>query len=411
MNRYLVYTPPAAGHVFPLVPGLLRLRERGHAVHVRTGPDLVERLRAAGLDAEPVDERITASVRRPGGPDGVDGMGDLLARGAWEAEDLRRAVADVAPTALLVDTNTYGAATAAQTTGLPWAITVPSILAMRGRGIPPYGIGLAPRTGPLGALRDAILWKAVERAFAKGMLPGLNALRTTAGLPALDSPLGYYRLPDRLIVLTGAPLEYPRTDLPAHVRMVGGQVWDPPAPTPDWLLEPGDPWVLVTCSTHYQGDEDLAAQAVEALRDRPVRVLVTLADAYASHRLPAAGNVRVERFVPHGPVLARAAAVVCPSGMGIVTKAVAAGVPVVAVPWGRDQPEVARRVQQAGTGVILPAKRLTPARLAAAVDTALGLRDRARAVAAGIDPAQAAERFADAAEEIAVQRPQPAPTA
>ncbi|MEV0562347.1 nucleotide disphospho-sugar-binding domain-containing protein [Dactylosporangium sp. NPDC050588] len=107
-------------------------------------------------------------------------------------------------------------------------------------------------------------------------------------------------------------------------------------------------------------------------------------------------------------MLRRAAAVVCPAGMGIVTKAVAAGVPVVAVPWGRDQPEVARRVQQAGTGVILPAKRLTAARLAAAVDTALGLRDRARAVAAGIDPARAAERFADAAEEVAVRSPQPA---
>ncbi|MEV0132409.1 nucleotide disphospho-sugar-binding domain-containing protein [Dactylosporangium sp. NPDC050688] len=411
MNKYLVYTPPAAGHVFPLVPGLLRLRERGHAVHVRTAPELVERLRAAGLDAEPVDGRITSSVRRPGGRDGVDGMEDLLARGAWEAEDLRRAVAEVAPTALLVDTNTYGAATAAETTGLPWAITVPSILAMRGKGIPPYGIGLAPKAGPLGAVRDAVLWKLVERAFARTMLPGLNALRAAAGLPVLDSPLGYYRLPDRLIVLTGAPLEYPRTDLPAHVRMVGGQVWDPPAGTPDWLLAPGDPWVLVTCSTHYQGDEDLAARAVEALRDKPVRVLVTLADAYDSHRLPAAPNVRMERFVPHGPVLARAAAVVCPAGMGIVTKAVAAGVPVVAVPWGRDQPEVARRVQQAGTGVVVPPKRLTAARLAAAVDTALALRDRARTVAAGIDPGRAAERFADAAEEIAVRRPQPAPTA
>ncbi|MFF5233463.1 nucleotide disphospho-sugar-binding domain-containing protein [Dactylosporangium sp. NPDC000521] len=408
MNRYLVYTPPAAGHVFPLVPGLLRLRERGYAVHVRTAPELVDRLRAEGLDAEPVDERITASVRRPGGPDGVDGMADLFARGAWEAEDLRRAVAEVAPTALLVDTNTYGAATAAQATGLPWAITVPSILAMQGKGIPPYGIGLAPKRGPLGAVRDAMLWKVVERVFGKNMLPGLNTLRVAEGLPVLRSPLEYYRLPDRLIVLTGAPLEYPRTDLPAHVRMVGGQVWDPPASTPDWLLEPGDPWVLVTCSTHYLGDEDLAVKAVEALRDKPVRVLVTLADAYASRTLPTAANVRVERFVPHGPVLRHAAAVVCPAGMGIVTKAVAAGVPVVAVPWGRDQPEVARRVQQAGTGVILPAKRLTSARLAAAVDTALGLRDRARTVAAGVDPARAAERFADAAEEVAVQRPQPA---
>jgi UDP:flavonoid glycosyltransferase YjiC (YdhE family) len=206
-----------------------------------------------------------------------------------------------------------------------------------------------------------------------------------------------------VLVLTGAPLEYPRVDLPAHVRLVGGQVWDPPAEAPAWLTAPGDPWVLVTCSTHYQADEALAVAAVEALRDEPVRVLLTLADAYDAAPLPPRlpANVRVERFVPHGPVLARAAAVVCPSGMGIVTKAVAAGVPVVAVPFGRDQPEVARRLAQAGTGVVLPAKRLDPTRLRAAVRAALALRPRARSVAASLPSAAvAAEQFADAASEL-----------
>ena len=47
------------------------------------------------------------------------------------------------------------------------------------------------------------------------------------------------------------------------------------------------------------------------------------------------------RFVPHGAVLPRAAAVVTHAGMGIVGKAAYAGVPIVAVPFGRDQPEIA----------------------------------------------------------------------
>nr|BFE57158.1 glycosyltransferase [Dactylosporangium thailandense] len=398
MSRFLVYTPPAAGHVFPLVPGLLRLRDRGHHVHVRTGARLVADLRAAGLDATPADPRIDASVKRSGSG---DEMADLFARGAWEIEDLRGAIAGHAPDALLVDTNTFGAATLAQTSGRPWAITVPSVLGLKGKGIPPYSLGLAPGRGPVAAVRDAVLWKVVERVYGRMLLPGLNPLRTALGLPALASPLDYHQQPDRVIGLTGAPLEYPRTDLPAHVRLVGGTTWDPPAEAPTWLTEPGDPWVLVTCSTHYQADEALAVRAVEALRTSPVRVLVTLADAYDNVSLPAADNVRVERFVPHGPVLARAAAVVCPSGMGIVTKAVAAGVPVVAVPFGRDQPEVARRVQQAGTGVILPHKRLTADRLRAAVTAAMALRGRARAVAATLDPSAAADAFADAAEELA----------
>ena len=100
----------------------------------------------------------------------------------------------------------------------------------------------------------------------------------------------------------------------------------------------------MTCSTDYQGDEELARVAVEALRDEPVRVLLTLADAFDGVDLPTADNVRVERFVPHGHVLPHAAAVVCHGGMGIVTKAASAGVPTVVVPFGRDQPEIARRV-------------------------------------------------------------------
>src|SRR5256885_1695183 len=36
MARYLVYTSPARGHVYPLVPTLEELRRRGHEVAVRT---------------------------------------------------------------------------------------------------------------------------------------------------------------------------------------------------------------------------------------------------------------------------------------------------------------------------------------------------------------------------------------
>ena len=190
--------------------------------------------------------------------------------------DLDRAIEEVRPDVLLIDTNTYGAAVAAQRSGLPWAITLPSLVPLPGSLIPPYGLGMAPMSGPLGWLRDRLLWKVVERVYGKAMLPRLNQMRTGVGLPALRSPLDHFRSADRLIVLTGEPLEYPRTDLPPSVRLVGAQLWDPPAATPDWLLEPGDPWVLVTCSTDYQGDEALAIAAVEALKDEPVRVVLTL---------------------------------------------------------------------------------------------------------------------------------------
>ena len=175
------------------------------------------------------------------------------------------------------------------------------------------------------------------------------------------------------------------------MRFTGAQLWDPPADRdPAWLDEPGDPWVLVTTSTEYQADEQLARVAVEALRDEPVRVLLTLADAYDAARIAPAGNVRVERFVPHGPVLERAAAVVCHSGMGIVQKAIAAGVPIAAVPFGRDQPEVARP-RDRGRRRRAAAHQAPDAR-AAARHGARGARDApaGRAAAAACAPAVAA---------------------
>jgi UDP:flavonoid glycosyltransferase YjiC (YdhE family) len=69
--------------------------------------------------------------------------------------------------------------------------------------------------------------------------------------------------------------------------------------------------------------------------------------------------------------------------MGVTQKALAAGVPVVAVPFGRDQLEVARRVDVAGAGVRLPRARLSPDTLRTAVATAIGRRHGALAVAEG----------------------------
>ena len=229
-----------------------------------------------------------------------------MARGWHDEPDLAAQIKDLGPDLLLVDVNAYGARTVAETSGLPWATLLPSVVPVPGEGIPPYGVGLKPARGPLGAVRDRVGWKVVERMFGKAMLPGLNALRVDHGLPPLRSPLTIFEPPYQIIATTAEPLEYPRTDLPANVHLVGAQPWDVPSERPGvprrapWRFYP---WVLVTCSTEYQGDDELARAAVEALAAEPVRVLVTMADAFDSARIPTAANVRVERFVPHGHVV------------------------------------------------------------------------------------------------------------
>ena len=119
----------------------------------------VEQLRAAGLDAEPLDPRIAAvPVSDYEAKEGRErlhkGLHDLLARGPYERADLERAIDAFRPDVLIVDTNAYGGAVAAEASGLPWALSFPSLIPFPGKGIPPYGLGLAPMRGPLGRLRD-----------------------------------------------------------------------------------------------------------------------------------------------------------------------------------------------------------------------------------------------------------------
>jgi UDP:flavonoid glycosyltransferase YjiC (YdhE family) len=86
--------------------------------------------------------------------------------------------------------------------------------------------------------------------------------------------------------------------------------------------------------------------------------------------------------------------------MGIVTRSACAGVPMVVVPFGRDQPEVARRVVESGAGIQLKPKELTAERLRESVHTALAMKADAERVARRLDPNGAPARFADAAESL-----------
>ncbi len=115
-------------------------------------------------------------------------------------------------------------------------------------------------------------------------------------------------------------------------------------------------------------------------------------------RLHPPANARLERFVPHGAVLDWAVCAITHGGMGATQKALARGVPVCAVPFGRDQLEVARRVEVAGAGTRLPASRLRPDRLRVKVREAMAKTEGAKRVAEGFAAAGGPMAAADAFE-------------
>ena len=416
MARLLAYTSPTAGHVYPIVGTLLELLRRGHEVHVRTQQADVGRLGALGLDAAPVDPALeeiefddwraktqAAGMRR------IVELYEEFAR--LEVPDVQRAIHAVRPDAVIMDVQAEGGLYATEASRLPWAIYCPYPPPIRSVDAPAHGLGLRPPRGPLGRARDRLLRAYADRELAPH-LARRNEMRRALGLPALARYDDQWLAADRFVAFTAEPYEYPRRDWPASVRLVGPGTWDPPAETPAWLEDEARPLVLVSSSTAYQNDERLIAVALEGLAAEPVAVVATTAANDPSAFAPPA-NARVEAFLPHGPIMARAACVVTHGGQGTTQKALAAGVPVCAVPFCRDQFDVARRVELAGAGVRLHHKRLTPHRLRAAVREAIGKRAGAERVAAAFAAAGGSAAAADQVEELLPQagRPKPAPLA
>jgi hypothetical protein len=221
------------------------------------------------------------------------------------------------------------------------------------------------------------------------MLPALHQVRADVGARPVGSAEEFLRGAPLMLVVGGEPFEYPHRDWGDSVQMIGACSFEPaPASVPDWLGAIDRPIVLASTSSERQGDVDLALTAMRALADDPVHVVATF-PAGVPEGLRAPANATVREFAPHRMVLQRAVCAVTHGGMGATLKALACGVPVCAVPYGRDQFEVARRVEVAGCGTRLPGKKLTVDRLRVKVHEAMTMTaGRAASPTASMPPGE-----------------------
>jgi UDP:flavonoid glycosyltransferase YjiC (YdhE family) len=373
MTKYLAYTSPARGHLYPITPTLLELASRGHDVHVRTLASEIEALQALGLHATSIPQAIedlplpdwqASSLEESL----ISTMETFVSRAAHEIPDLRAAISDVDPDVLIVDTTTLGANTVAELSGLPWAQWLPFFYG-------PLPFSLPPSMDAIGRIRA---------------MAGAD--------PLVDHDHFWSRAP-ALLYLTAEPLVPPEPPLPANFRMVGPGLWDPTSNTPAWLDEVAEPIVLVTVSSEYQLDSILIGATLEALAEEDVRVVVsTVVHDPSSFTVPK--NAIVQRFVPHRPVIERAACVVCHGGMGITQKALAAGVPLFVAPGMRDQSMVAQRVTEIGAGTMRSLTDLDGRVARDAIREAMTMTEGARRAAEGFALAGGPSSAADTLEGL-----------
>lgn len=396
MSKVLIYTSPARGHLYPMMDVALELREAGHRVVVQTLADERRNVEAAGIEHRPIAAAIEAErltdyqATNPLGQIRA-AFGSWLARSPHEVDDLRASTETLAPDLLLVDANTWGAAAFAEAQARPWAMFLPYALPVPSPDAPAFGPGFAPPRGGLDRLRDRIVWSTMFTAV-RGPMRGLNELRAALGVPPLRGYPDLFGRADAMLYRTAEPFEYPRRSWPANLHAIGPGTWAPPGEAPDWLGDLPRPRTLVSVSTELQEDGAIVRTALEALEDEPGSVVVTTSALDPARFEAPHDRVRIARFLPHAAVVPEVDVVVTHGGMGTVQRALAAGVLVCVVPWGRDQSESARRAEVSGAGVMLQKGKLTPERLRAAVREARRRAPAARRVAEGFRDAGGAPR-------------------
>ena len=266
------------------------------------------------------------------------------------AGELRREAADVA----VVDTMIPSAMFGAEVAGVRVVIVMHGPYMIPRADVPPLGTGLMPAKGPLGRLRDRSAAAVALAVFRSGM-PALNRARAEAGLPPVRDLPDLMGRADRVLVCSSPSYDFGSGSVPANVRYVGPQLDDDPGEgSGEWRAgEPGQPLVLVGLSSTVMRQEALLQRAADALGQARVRGLVTTGPAVDPAVISAPDNVTVTRWVRHADVLPHCSAVITHGGHGTVMKALIAGVPLIVVPLGRDQPDNAGRVVYAGAGIRL----------------------------------------------------------
>jgi UDP:flavonoid glycosyltransferase YjiC (YdhE family) len=127
------------------------------------------------------------------------------------------------------------------------------------------------------------------------------------------------------------------------------------------------PLVIVgLSSTRMRGNVDALRRIVTALDGLAVRAVVPTGPAVDPADIPRTASVAVVRSVRHAQLFPQADAVITHAGHGTLMKALAAGVPTLCLPMGRDQKDNVVRAERHGA-VLRLRPNAAPTAIAAAV--------------------------------------------
>jgi zeaxanthin glucosyltransferase len=405
----LVISPDYASHMIPLATLAGAWRDIGERVVVATGPATAPIVAASGFEhvelrlgrgsnpgiirpeEQPIEEdanlRAFFAASRGGMVETLRYQAaarstDLLWEPVQTAAAVRRIVDDLDPDQILVDHLAFSATLALRSIDRPYGDVVlghPTALPVADEvyGYPPaWPTCLSPDPGELSALRAQCV--AVSAEFTATFNQALATL--APGVPPVDDAFAAHGD----LVLYNYPVELrdeSRGPLPAHVFLGSSVRNESPDDGLRRWLESADqrPIIHVSFGSFLSARADVLARVVEALRPLHVRVSLATGSAHPAALGPIPDHWMVRPHLEQVAILDHATVAITHGGNNSVTEALAAGVPMVVLPFSTDQFAGAAAIEQAGVGVALDPNGSTAAMIAGAVESVIEGEPRARA--------------------------------
>ncbi|WP_228558089.1 glycosyltransferase [Myxococcus sp. AB056] len=423
MARILMAAHPTAGHTNALRAIGGRLRELGHDLAIAT---VVAPARFPGLMPEPLRfaAQLPEALRQDGlrlvplrpspaalwygaritRAQGLDELGWALRLFTTGMEGHARRIAEEIEASgtdvVLADYLMPAALLAARKTRRPYVALYHSALPFPVEGAAPFGSGLEDDTP-----RDAAWTQAEQRGLA--LLRWFDA-RVARAAKRLRVPLktnGLLAAPisDDLNLMATTPALEPGLDpLPGPVEMTGPCL---PRPAPANLddpaltdIRPGRTHVYVSLGTVFNDQPHVFHAILDGLARHDVDVVVSAGASFERLQARAGPRTQVFRRVPQVPLLQKVDLVVTHGGNNTVQESLAAGRPMVVVPFGGDQLANARRVERLGVGRAVLPSALSAGAIAHALTQVSQpeVATKARALAATLEGVDGTERAAQA---------------
>ncbi len=335
-----------------------RLVQSGAEVAVHTWFRWQEHIEGVGAEFQRAPKFEVA----PGEP-----VPDVHEAAALATAQLREVVDDWRPDLIVGDVLTLASALSAELCGVPFVTSVPHLWHATGEDSVPFGSGWAPASTPWARWIFRRLHKFEQQGLAYGR-EELNITRQAVGLPPVRRFHG--SLSQRLVLVGTLPQLEPPRSWPAHVKVIGPVMWEPP-PQHVEFPDGAEPLVVVAPSTAQDIEHSMLHAAVEGLADLPMRVVAAKNGRGPARPLTPGRNTTVVDWAPYSQLFPAADVVVCHGGHGTIMRALTSGAAVVVAPASGDQYENAARVRWAGVGVSLPNRFISAPTIAAAVEKAL----------------------------------------